>query len=427
MHLMYPKTDPSVMRRDPLRELAVAVDVFTQMEGVSVYFLTHCHTDHMYGLHSLWFEQSMEITLFCSPISKCILEARLGLSHERLVALDLNKVHSIPLRRGKERFQVTLLDANHCPGAVMFLFQGTFGTVLHTGDFRYTPCMLEGVLSSVSVDVLYLDDTYARNSFEIMSREQAQKQVIQLIEQHRDHRVFLGMDNLGKEELLISLAIAFSTKVIVSEQRLQEMKVIFEKTSVNYSDFFATHYDRAFIFVVSKQELTQSFIETEHNLNPPVLGICPSAWNASAFLRAQTERKSRSENDLMSGTILTVPYSLHSGFSELKEFVLRLRPKTIIPIVSSDELLFHHIFSSQLNLVSPAKRFIHPEYRLVPRKKRTLSFVHDSPVGSSLVDSLFNDSYDTAVSMLHQLSEEEQRMLQDSLSRHRTKNVSLFD
>ena len=42
----------------------------------------------------------------------------------------------------KEQMVVTALDANHCPGSVMFLMQGYFGTILHTGDFRYKPEMI---------------------------------------------------------------------------------------------------------------------------------------------------------------------------------------------------------------------------------------------------------------------------------------------
>jgi DNA cross-link repair 1B protein len=31
---------------------------------------------------------------------------------------------------------VTAIDANHAPGSTMFLFEGYFGVILYTGDFR---------------------------------------------------------------------------------------------------------------------------------------------------------------------------------------------------------------------------------------------------------------------------------------------------
>ncbi len=43
-------------------------------------------------------------------------------------------------------WQVSVLDANHCPGAAMLLFYGPPGcTILHTGDCRLTADVLEQV------------------------------------------------------------------------------------------------------------------------------------------------------------------------------------------------------------------------------------------------------------------------------------------
>ena len=39
--------------------------------------------------------------------------------------------------------KVWLIPANHCPGAVMILVRAGEKQVLHTGDFRYRPKMLE--------------------------------------------------------------------------------------------------------------------------------------------------------------------------------------------------------------------------------------------------------------------------------------------
>lgn len=50
-------------------------------------------------------------------------------------ALEVGESHVLPLDEiGQETMTVTLIDANHCPGSVMFLFEGYFGTILYTGE-----------------------------------------------------------------------------------------------------------------------------------------------------------------------------------------------------------------------------------------------------------------------------------------------------
>ena len=89
---------------------------------------------------------------------------------------------------------VTTLDANHCPGSAMFIFEGYFGRILYTGDFRCAPCSpveWKAFLSPLPpppsryspemdslpvlkhcspVDVLYLDNTYCDTSCKFPSR-----------------------------------------------------------------------------------------------------------------------------------------------------------------------------------------------------------------------------------------------------------------
>lgn len=58
--------------------------------------------------------------------------------------------------------KVTLIDANHCPGATLIHFRLLDGTCyLHTGDFRASKQMqTHPLLFNQRVHVLYLDTTY---------------------------------------------------------------------------------------------------------------------------------------------------------------------------------------------------------------------------------------------------------------------------
>lgn len=120
-----------------------------------------------------------------------------------------------------------LIDAAHCPGAVMFLFKSQrFGNVLHTGDFRLAEPMLqneflfppekrnkEGRAMSIDIDYLHLDNTFADPKFDTPSREEAYAQLKGIVESHKDFRIFLFCYYLGKEEVFINLAEDFETLV----------------------------------------------------------------------------------------------------------------------------------------------------------------------------------------------------------------------
>ena len=79
---------------------------------------------------------------------------------------------------------MALYEANHCPGAVMFLFKGQQGNVLHTGDFRFKDPMLDH-FRGLPIDYLYLDNTFATTDEEFPSQGEAYSKLVELIEQKR--------------------------------------------------------------------------------------------------------------------------------------------------------------------------------------------------------------------------------------------------
>lgn len=129
----------------------IAVDFWSvrRAGGARLFFLSHMHSDHTVGLSSTWSRP-----LYCSPLTARLLHRRLQVGAPRrpgrlgparpvltarppqvptrwIRPLEVGQSHALG-----DEVTVTLLDSNHCPGSVMFLFEGAFGTILYTGTGR---------------------------------------------------------------------------------------------------------------------------------------------------------------------------------------------------------------------------------------------------------------------------------------------------
>lgn len=102
----------------------IAVDDSREGLGLSAYLLTHMHTDHLKGLHDGWSAGK----IYCTPVTRDLLLARFEISPSKVVALVVDQVHVLKVQDPDSckdvYINVTVLDANHCPGSAMFLLQG---------------------------------------------------------------------------------------------------------------------------------------------------------------------------------------------------------------------------------------------------------------------------------------------------------------
>ncbi|XP_006066060.3 protein artemis isoform X2 [Bubalus bubalis] len=179
------------------------------------YFLSHCHKDHMKGLRApslkRRLECSLKVCLYCSPVTKELLLT--------------SPKYRFWEKRIKEEIVVTLLPAGHCPGSVMFLFQGNNGTVLYTGDFRLAKgeaARMELLHSGgrvKDIQSVYLDTTFCDPKYyQIPSREECLRGIMELvrswISRSRYHVVWLNCKAAyGYEYLFTNLSEEFGLQV----------------------------------------------------------------------------------------------------------------------------------------------------------------------------------------------------------------------
>ncbi len=102
----------------------IVVDQFYFKKGKEsfryIYFLTHMHSDHYWGLSNNWDLGP----IYVSKLTYLLLMRRFP-RLKNVTALDINKKYKLYLDEEKQlEVEVTMFDANHIFGSVIILFEG---------------------------------------------------------------------------------------------------------------------------------------------------------------------------------------------------------------------------------------------------------------------------------------------------------------
>ncbi|XP_015066696.1 DNA ligase 6 isoform X2 [Solanum pennellii] len=319
------------------------IDGFKYAADFSVsYFLSHFHSDHYTGLSSNWSKG----IIFCSSTTANLLIEVLNVPAQYVVSLPLSEAVLID---GSEVF---LIDANHCPGAVQFLFKvpvsdGKFERYVHTGDFRYCDDMkLEPVLNAfVGADAVFLDTTYCHPKFIFPSQQESIDYIVGVIEKNgvenegslKNILFLIATYVIGKEKILMEVSRRCQRKIHVDGRKMSVLGVL----GHGEDGVFTTVESETDVHVVGWNVLGETwpyfrpnFEKMDKIMNEKgyskVVGFVPTGWTYEVKRNKFSVRKKDSFE------IHLVPYSEHSNYDELREYVKFLKPKHVIPTVGTD-------------------------------------------------------------------------------------------
>ncbi|KAH7161638.1 artemis protein [Dactylonectria macrodidyma] len=208
-------------------------------------FLSHVHSDHLAGLESL-----RSPFVYCSAATKEILlrleryPCRINYAKGILEAskqtykhlakvlkpLPLDTPTTIELHPGRH-IQVTLFDANHCPGAVMFLIEGNGKAILYTGDIRSepwfvnsiarSPVLLEYTSGIKTLDKIYLDTSFI-DDIPFQTKAEGISELLRKVSRYPDDTVFhFQAWTYGYEDVWVALSKALKSTIHVDDYKLR--------------------------------------------------------------------------------------------------------------------------------------------------------------------------------------------------------------
>ena len=338
----------------------------------SMFFLSHCHADHMVGLDSGELAEHLRINphvrLVCSDVTSGLLLAITRFKHLRpsilTLPIDEEQLLEIGYHPDTLHLSVTLIPAGHCPGSVMFLIKGDQGNVLYTGDFRFAvgeTVRLNSLFSRTKsyelrspIKSVYVDTTFCvPEALHIPSREDCKQHIITTIsdwftrEGSRIAHVF-SRSSYGYEYLMTEIARHFRCKVHVSSKQYEKYEFLPSVRNVLTTDPKATniHFCQADVISSVEENLEmckrrKNFdksqlpcIQDLHHGKPEIIQIIPSVMY---FTKSKVTTKEMVFCE--SETTIRMCYSSHSSYEEIVDFLRAIKPENIFPSVCPNKQL----------------------------------------------------------------------------------------
>ncbi|KAK4666018.1 hypothetical protein QC763_407530 [Podospora pseudopauciseta] len=220
-------------------------------------FLSHIHSDHLAGLETLRSpfvycsaatkEMLLRLERFPCRINyaKGILEARVQTYRHLktlLKPLPLETPTVLELEPGN-RIQVTLFNANHCPGAVMFLFEGGGKAALYTGDIRSEPWFVSAIARSPplieyscglkTLDTIYIDTSFV-DDVDFPPKSEGIRELLEKVSKYPTDTIFhFQAWTYGYEDVWIVLSKALKTKIHVDDYKMSIYQSLVAKDTDN--------------------------------------------------------------------------------------------------------------------------------------------------------------------------------------------------
>ncbi|KMT07833.1 hypothetical protein BVRB_6g146450 [Beta vulgaris subsp. vulgaris] len=307
------------------------VDAFRYgaIKGCSAYFLSHFHADHYGGLSKAWSHGP----IYCTPITARLVKMCLYVNPIYICPLELDVEHLI------DGVKVTMLEANHCPGAALIHFHLPDGqSYLHTGDFRACKSMQTyPLLSNKKVNLLYLDTTYCNPKYRFPSKEDVTSFVVRTtkacLKKQPKTLIIVGAYSIGKECVYIAISEAIKVKIFANASRRRILQS-FDWPQLSRNLCSNGKDTPLHVLPVSslKHETLKNYLKTYEDQFNAVVAFRPTGWTFSESVGNNLDLiKPNTKGNIQ---IYGVPYSEHSSFTELQEFVQFLRPNKIIPTVN---------------------------------------------------------------------------------------------